>query len=162
MLGFRRDERLVVERTFEGFGQRAHSDEHALRLGLESAGSLDRFGQRGVEKDDAILGVIQNERDLIREEPNVYRVEYGADHRHCVVQLHVAMPVPGKRRDAVAGPHAKFVERMGEFGHALGKGRVVDANDVRAVARHDALMRMRARGMFEDRMDREWPIRHRT
>ena len=55
---------------------------------------LDRAHQRYVVEDGAILGVIEDVRDLVREEADVDGVQHRADHRHRIVELEMAVAVP--------------------------------------------------------------------
>ncbi len=57
---------------------------------------FDLLDQRSIEKDDAIVGMIEHERGLIGKEPDVHRVEHRTDHRNGVIQFHVPVTVPGK------------------------------------------------------------------
>jgi len=81
-----------------------------------------------IKKDDAILGVVNDEGDLIREESDVYGVEYCAHAWHSEIQLQVPIVIPPECGYAVTGFNAKpfesVRERAGTFGH-LGVGIAV-------------------------------------
>ncbi len=56
--------------------------------------------ERQVEKDVAVLRVVDDEHQLLRKEPRIDRVDHGAHAGDAVVELEVAEAVPGERPGA--------------------------------------------------------------
>src|ERR1700722_6743840 len=63
---------------------------------------VDERAEGHVEDHVFVVGVIDDERDLIGEKPRVDRVANGAHTGHAVVALQVTVAVPGQRADALA------------------------------------------------------------
>ena len=75
---------------------------------------LPQRQQRFVHQDDAIVGVVDDEGELVGMQAEVQRVEHGARHRHAEVRLEVLMMIPRERRHAIARPDAQRAERAGQ------------------------------------------------
>jgi hypothetical protein len=98
----------------QGAGQAAvvpvpHHDEaaHAGEAGRE----LREGGrERVVDEDDPVLGVVDDVLDLLREQPDVDRVQHRAEARDGEVELEVALGVPAEGRDPVPRSDAQALE----------------------------------------------------
>ena len=71
--------------------------------------------QRVVDDDHLVARVVDDVDELLREQPDVQRVQHGAHVRHREVHLEVLLRVPHERRDAVLGLHAELRQRRGEL-----------------------------------------------
>jgi hypothetical protein len=80
---------------------RGHRDEVPDRLDARRD-RLDHRQEGEVEEQHAILGVVGDVDDLVGMQARVERVQHRAQSRDRVVELEVAVAVPGERRDAVA------------------------------------------------------------
>jgi hypothetical protein len=98
-----------------GGGRGAIGHEHdGLDAGDLAGERLEERDQRLVDEEDLVLSVLDDEFEVLREKPQVQRVQNGAHAWHGVIELEVPVVVPGQRRDAVARLHAKPLERPGE------------------------------------------------
>lgn len=77
------------------------------------------LGQRFVDEDHAVFGVIDQIRQLIGGQPDVQHVQHRAQARHGEVKLQVLIAVPGKRGHAVAGFHASGLQCPHQAQHAV-------------------------------------------
>jgi hypothetical protein len=66
----------------------------------------------GLDEDRAIVGVVDDVRQVVRRQPDVERVEHALGTRHREVALEVPVPVPGQGRDSLAGRDAQAIERV--------------------------------------------------
>ena len=78
-----------------------HRDEGLDRLHARGD-RLDQRQEGQVEEQDLVFGMVGDPDHLVGMQARVQRVQHGARARHRVVQLHVAVAVPGQRGDAVA------------------------------------------------------------
>ena len=85
---------------------------HALHLRQQL---LDGRQQVQVDEEELILGVIDDVDDLLGKEARVDRVADRAHAGNAVVQLEVAVAVPGQRADAVADLDAQREQRLGDL-----------------------------------------------
>ena len=81
-------------------GVAQHHD--ALQGGQLRRQLLQQRQEHGVGEQVAILGVVHDVGDLIREQAGIDGVTDGADPGDAVVQLEVPVVVPGERGDALA------------------------------------------------------------
>ena len=73
-------------------------------------------GQQGrIDEQQSVLGVVDDVFDLLREQPRVDRVQYGAHAGDRVVKLQVPVVVPGERADTVAGSDPRRLQRIGQL-----------------------------------------------
>ena len=130
--------------------------------GLHARGDrLDQRQEREVEEEDGVLRVIGDPHDLVRMQPGVERVQHGAGTRHRVVQLHVAVAVPGERRDTIAEADAVRGQRVGHAARALGEVAVGLAMQVAFdAARDDFLVAVVTLRMGEERRDQQRLLHH--
>ena len=107
--------------------------EHVGLDGLERGRELlDQRQKRQIEEQRRVLRVVGDVGDLLGEQARVDGVADGADAGDGVVELEVAVAVPGQRRHAVARLDAEADESVGEPADALARLCV-------AVAVHAAL-----------------------
>ncbi len=139
-------------------------DEDALERPQLRRQALDQRQEHRVGEQIAVLGVIDDVGDLVREQAGVDRVADRPDARDAVVELEVPVVVPGERRDPVAeadpeprlqrirqlpdpaaqpgvgGPERRLVGGAGDhLGLAVIVGRVVeDRRDPERLVHHQA------------------------
>jgi hypothetical protein len=105
--------------------------------------------------------VLENEGDLIGEEPDVDGVQDRADHRDGVVQFQVTVSVPRERGDPIARADPERAQGVRELRDAPPEIGIAQAHDRGTVARDDLFAGMIAQRVFEDRANRERLIGHR-
>ena len=66
------------------------------------AHSRQQRRDRRIDNDHLIVGVIDDELQLLGKQPNVERVQYRAHTRDREVGLHMGLVVPHERADAIA------------------------------------------------------------
>ncbi len=118
------------------------------QLGGDTLG--DRQG-RVVKADPAVLGMIDDEGDLLLEQAGIDRMQHRTGTRHAVEQLEVMVRVPGQGSQAIAALHAQRRQRLGQPldprpGIAVGVAMQAAVDG----ARHDLRRAMRGGGMFDD------------
>jgi len=154
-------------------GQQALIVEHRRwRLGGDLAGiakinpAFDRLQPRGdalgdrqgrlVEADPAVLGMIDDEGDLLLEQARVDGVQHRAGARHAVEQLEMMVRVPGERAHPVAAAHAQRQQRLGQaLGPRAGVGVAVAMQPALDGARHDLGRAVGGGGMLDDARDQQ-------
>src|SRR5437667_3825969 len=111
----------------------------------------------------AILRVVDDPGDLVREQPRIDGMADRADSHDAVPGLEMAPGVPGDGSDAVAELDAVAVEPLRDFQCAIADFPVVGAMD-RAFdrPRHDLLRAMNERGMLDNPVTQQRPILHQT
>ena len=118
--------------------------DHAVDRGCSAGGSFSTSGSEGqIEEDDAVLGVVDDVRDLLGEKPRVDRVDDRTHAGDGVVQLEVAVAVPGEGADAVAAAARPGAERVGEPARAARgrRGRCSGGSGPRRCARRSRCRR---------------------
>ena len=70
--------------------------------------------QRAVDEDHLVVGVVDDVRQLLGEQPDVQRVQHTPGARRGEVQLEVAGGVPGERGHPAVGGDAERVEHAAE------------------------------------------------
>ena len=88
-----------------------HPVLHALALGGEL---LDQRREREIEEHDRIFGVADDVGELLVEQTRIDRVGDRAHARDRVVELEVAITIPGERSDPVSGNDAQPRQGAGE------------------------------------------------
>ena len=148
-----------VGREFVG-GTKRHAEEKS------AAGLRDCVRQRfvfEVVEQSYILGVLRDERHLLRKETRVDGMANGADGRDREVGLHVLLIVPGERRDAISAPHARGDQRAGELAYpALDLVPVRTVEGAVATPRDDRRVGVVERGVRERVRDEQRPILNQT
>src|SRR6202011_4341987 len=77
-----------------------------------------------IEKDHAILSVVDDVRQLIRRQAEVEGVEHRAETGDCEVQLEMTVTIPAERPDAIAGLDAEPRQCVGEAMDAFVEARI--------------------------------------
>ena len=121
--GVCRDQALVAPDLDAGLRQAGRrqvgivgEDEDALEAPELRREALEQRQEHRVGEQIAVLGVIDDVGDLVREQARVDRVADRADARDAVVELEMAMVVPGKGRDPVAHADLELrLERVGQL-----------------------------------------------
>jgi hypothetical protein len=102
-----------------GRGAVVHHDHVPDRV--ERAGQLpERAEQRAVDEHHVVLGVVDDERQLLREQPDVQRVQDPAGARGGPVEREVVGGVPGERADPGVGGHVERVQHATDPAGAVG------------------------------------------
>ena len=116
---------------------RSVSAIHVVTPGHAGASFLDQRQEREVEEDQPVAGMVDDVGELVVEQPRVDRVDDRAHPRYAVVELEVAITIPGERSDAVARSDAQPGQRVGEPARAgcARRGRCSDGWDPRRCAR---------------------------
>ena len=135
---------------------------HERLDGLNARGDrLDQRQEGEIEEEDRVLRMVGNPHHLVRVQPGVERVQHGAGARHRVVQLHVAVAVPGQRRDAIAEADAVRSQCVGHSARALGEIGVGLAMQVAFdTAGDDFLVAVVTLRMREERGDQQRLLHH--
>ncbi|MNH23618.1 hypothetical protein D3C79_835230 [compost metagenome] len=143
---------------------RSIGHEHEAGDGRDFVG--DGFDQRQegqVEEEHAVLGVVGNPLHLVGMQARVQRVQHGTRAGYGVVQLHVAIAVPGERADAVTKADAERGERIGQAACALPEVAIGLPMDIAFdPARDDFLVAMVALGMGEERRNKQLLLLHQS
>jgi len=123
----------------------------------------DQGGKTRIDEQIAVVGVVDDEFDLLAEQARIDRVQHEAGARHGKVQFEMAMIVPRQGRHAIAGPEPQPRQGMGQLVHphrALGIAVAVQARIL--IARHDDLFAVITCGMVEDIGDEQRRIHHQA
>ena len=75
---------------------------------------LDQRHENRIEEDVAIFGMVDDVLDLLRKQARIDGVQDAAAAGHAVVQLEMAIAVPGQRGDALAMTDAQRFKRVGD------------------------------------------------
>jgi len=122
---------------------------------------LDRGQQVQVDEQQPVLGVVDDVDDLLGKQPRVDGVTHRAHPRDAVIELEVAIAVPGQGADAVARRDAEINQR---FGHLLGPQPGVAISVAMDVAldpsRHDFRVAVVQRGVLDQLLDQERAVLH--
>ena len=135
--------------------------QHEVAHPLERRQQRGQQGeQRAVDEDHLVVGVVDDVRELLGEEPDVQRVQHPPGARGGEVQLEVAGRVPGERGHPPVGGDAERVEGAAEAPRALrpvGVGHVLAPGRGR---RHHALVAEVPLRPLEQGGDRERHVLH--
>ncbi len=82
---------------------------------------FDGGQQRGIDKQDLIVGVLHDVGQLIAGQPQVERMYDRTHAGYGEVQFQVARVVPREGRHAIAAPHAEFLQRIRQPADAFRK-----------------------------------------
>jgi hypothetical protein len=85
---------------------------------------LQDRNQRVVHEDDLILTVVDDVGQLLREQPDVERVQHRAQAGHAHVDLEVLLRVPHEGGYAIAIVDAELAQRLAESVDAIAQLRV--------------------------------------
>ena len=98
----RGEQRFVVEDVTRFVHDIVQHDDLADRFQLAADG-FENGKQRGVDEDDAVLGVVDDVRQLLRSEAQVESVQHAAGAGNRKIQFQMARAVPAQRPDAISG-----------------------------------------------------------
>ena len=117
--------------------------------------------ERKVEKNETVVGVIDDVLELVAEEPRVDRVQHRTHARHAVVELEVPVAIPCERPDAFARGNAKPGQCVGEPARAaMGVAVGIAMNRSFDGARHDFRIAVVLVGVADKRRDQQRPLHH--
>ena len=117
------EQTLVGERLAEGRGvPLPHHDDRLDRLEVVLDARQQR-NERGIDDDAAVLGVVDDIRQLLGREPDVERVQHRPHAGDGEIRLEVALVVPAEGADAAIRPDAEPGEGGGQL---LGPGGDLD------------------------------------
>jgi len=106
-------------------------DQDQVLDGGQLAGELVEDRDQGlVDEEDLVLGIPDDELEVLRKEAQVEGVEHGAHGGDRVIELEVAVVVPAEGRDPVALADTEALQgarQLVDPGHHLAVGGAVDA-----------------------------------
>ncbi len=161
-----RDQAFIASDLEAGSWQMGIVGQHedALELRQLRRQALDQRQEHRVGEQIAVLGVVDDVGDLVREQARVDRVADGADARDAVVELEVPVIVPGERRDpvALADPELRL-QRVGQLPDPAAERGIGDPvrGLVGAAGDHLRLAVIVGR-VVEDRRDPERLVHHQA
>ena len=97
----------------------AHADPMFNRRAIGGYG-LNNGTECRVKEDGRVFGVANHPGDLFRVQPRVDGVHNRADTGNRIVNLDMAVIIPGDRGDPVTGLHACGNQSIGQFFRSLG------------------------------------------
>ena len=124
---------------------------------------FDERKEREIEEDQPVFRMVDDVRELVEEEPGIDRVDDRFHPGHRVIELEVAIPVPGERADALAGRDAEAPEgarKPARPGMGVAVRVAVDRSFDRA--RHDLGVAMAAIRVADERRDQQGAVHHQT
>ena len=141
----------------------AVADDDEVLDRLEGGRDLPEEWNEGVVDDHhAVLGVVRDVGQLLREQADVQGVKNGAHAGDREVGLQVFLVVPGEGADPVSRLDAEALERVGELGAALRDfGVGADPCAVR-LAGDDPAVSVHPASVIEDHPDRQREVHHRA
>jgi hypothetical protein len=138
-------------------------DDVALHAVEQAVQLVEQRRESQIEEDIAILGMIDDVAELIDRQPRIDRVADGADARDGVVQLQVPVRIPGDGGDAIVGPYAQRLQRVGELTAAPGSIPIGITMQVAFRGpRNDFLLRIARGRVFDDLRGHQGPIHHQS
>ena len=157
-------EQLFVAEIITFWHMGAVGHHHDLEaLGPVRALRFDNGHERCVDKENAILGVVDDIGHLLFGKARVDRVANRTDAGDGVVKLKMAVTVPSQRRYAVAYIYAKRFERVRQLGHTLKCFNVVGFVNIAFRAHGDDLSGwVHLGGICQDVRDFQRTHHHRT
>lgn len=138
-----------------------HQDEVAQVLERREQRGQQRE-QRTVDEDHLVVRVVDDVRDLFREQADVQRVEHPAGARCGEVEFEVASCVPRERRDTTVGGDAEPIENTAETTGPLGPRPVRGPLAAGAGRGHDRLVPVIPLGPIEEVGNGEWDVLHQA
>ena len=139
-----------------------HGHDMAHRLELRQQ-LLDRRQEVEVDEEELILGVVDDVDDLLGEEPRVDGVADRAHAGDAVIELEMAVAVPGQGADAVARLDAEGEQG---FGHLLRPGSGIAIGVAVDIAldppRHDLGVAVVQGGVLDELLDQQRAVLHQA
>ena len=126
------------------------------------------FGEQGSEQaehgtvgdDHAVLGVVDDPRELVRRQPQVERVQDGAPGGHGEIGLQVLRAVEHERRDPLVAGDAEIAEGVRQLGGSSADLGVRLPTGVVAGPRGDRGGAVHGGAVLEDATDGEGLVLH--
>ena len=121
----------------------------------------DQRHEGGVEEEELVLGVIDDVDQLLGREPRVDRVAHGPDAGDRVIELEMAVAVPGEGRDPVAKLHPLRLQPVGKLAGPFHGVRIGVAVHVSLGAdRDDLALRILLCAEFQNLADQQRTLHH--
>src|SRR5579862_6828463 len=151
----------VVGRNYRERRLRMPQEDDPALLGQLRQEALDQWDERRLDEQEPVRGMIDDVDDLLVEQARVDRVAHRADAGYAVIELEMAISVPGQGADPVARLDAEAQQRPRELfcpGFGIGVGVAMD----RAFygPRHHLGIGVIERGVRDDLRDQQRPLRH--
>ncbi|TSE37786.1 hypothetical protein Tfont_00784 [Tepidimonas fonticaldi] len=125
--------------------------------------ALDDGPERHVERQDAVLGVVDDPGDLLGQQARVDGVQHAAGAADAKVHLEVAIAVPGQGGHPLAQADVHRVQRTRELAGTSGGLAIGGAVDVALdAARDDLDVAMVARGVFDQVRNEQGAVLHQA
>ncbi len=157
---------LVVEQLAQsvvGSGRGSVGHEHNRLDAWDLSGQrLQERNQRLVYEKDLVLGVIDDEFQVLWKQAQVEGVQDGAHAGHCVIQLEVPVVVPGQRGHPISRLDAEPLERAGQAVDAADHLPVGDAVEPLLPLRDHLLLRVQPLQAPEHMLYRELVVLHQA
>ncbi len=117
---------IEVRKIIVGAGGFEHflvaGNRHDADISFEAIANLiDDRHEVGVHEDDVVLRVVDRVQDLAGRQPDIDRVQNGANHGYGEKAFKIAMAVPVHDGDRVTGTNAEFRQGIGQSAETLAK-----------------------------------------
>ena len=164
--GFGRQKFLIAKHAGNPGGGHVRSVGHrdpTLHRSAARRDLLDKREKREIKENQAVFGVVDDVDDLVFEQARVDGVDHRLHARNTVIELVVAIPVPGERADALARLDAEAPERLRQLFRAdLRLGITVTVNPALDGARDDFRIGVKPRRVRNQRRDQQGLVHHET
>ncbi len=127
----------------------------------------ERVEQRGEQREDRtinedhlVISVVHDVGQLLREQPDVQRVQHPAGTRSSKIQLEVTSRVPGKRGDTPVSRDPEGVEHSRQLARPPSKLGVRRALEATRSSGDDLFVPVVSLGSIEEMVDRQRNILH--
>ena len=165
--GFGRQQGFVVAQVgqirLRGQVLRPGQQHPAFHFGAVRSQLLDQGQKRQIKEQEPVFGVVDDVDELLGEQARVDGVADRAAPRNAVVQLQVAVGVPGQGPDSVAGLDAQLREGIGQlFGPLIRPGVVRAVPAAFGQPRHDFGGAVPAGGVAEQPRDEQRLVHHES
>ena len=122
-----------------------------------------QWQQRLIHEHDLIVGIVDDERELVGVKPEIQGVEDTAHQRDAEVRLEMLVVVPAERGHPIAGTDAETLQRAGQAPRAGGEiGVGVPVDRLVRPTRDDLAPRKDADSVTENRLQREREVHHQA
>lgn len=138
--------------------QRHHNDA----LEVDILGKLRQQRQQNIVDDqETVLGVVDDERNVVREQAQVEVVHHRAGRRNAEVALEVGVMVPHQGCDPVTGLDAGLDQRLGQtLGPTVEVGVGMAMQGLVGHPRYDLHLRVVQLGPLQEMIERERHLHH--